>query len=97
MQIMWPREANLTVVQLAEKCTSTTAVADALSSAYGQTYTPRQVGQQIDRLRLNPTRQSQATTKESCSIGCAPRRRTKISPMTWRGPRPRRCALTACR
>jgi hypothetical protein len=52
MQTMWPREANLMLAQLAEKGATTADMASQLSRAFGQGYTPRQIGQQIDRLRL---------------------------------------------
>jgi hypothetical protein len=45
---------------------SAVTIAQQLNRQPGSSaYTPRQVGDQIERLRLNPTRQSQATVQES--------------------------------
>jgi hypothetical protein len=61
-----PREANLALAQAHACGGSAVTIAQQLNRQRGSSaYTPRLVGDQIDRLRLNPTRQSQSTVKES--------------------------------
>jgi hypothetical protein len=63
---LWPREANLALAQAHARGGSAVTIAQQLNRQRGSSaYTPRLVGDQVERLRLNPTRQSQATTRES--------------------------------